>query len=124
MIGECHNALLFPNGNGNSFDHDLVDFCLFDRLCFVLDEKKETKMTNKFALREHLTNGVATVVFEKLDGTERTMKCTLLAEYLPATVGGESQNGNMESELLTVWDMEKNAWRSFHVDKIKRVIYG
>jgi hypothetical protein len=42
-----------------------------------------SELMNKHELKEIIQNGVVTVVFTKKDGTERTMKCTLLPEYLP-----------------------------------------
>ena len=41
-------------------------------------------MMNKYELKQQLQGSVVSVVFTKADGTERTMRCTLLAEYLPA----------------------------------------
>ena len=75
-------------------------------------------MLSKFELKEKLENGVTTVVFEKMDGTERTMQCTLLAEYLP-----EIKNQRTETEnLINVWDVEQQGWRSFRVNSVKQVL--
>lgn len=75
-------------------------------------------MLSKFDLKEKLENGVVTVVFEKTNGEERTMQCTLLNEYLPETKGVRAENDN----VLSVWDVENNGWRSFRVDSIKQVL--
>ena len=48
-------------------------------------------MFDKYELKEILSNSVSTVVFTKIDGTEREMKCTLLPEYLPTQPVVEGQ---------------------------------
>lgn len=84
-------------------------------------------MIDKYELKEVLQNSVVTVVFTKVDGTERTMNCTLLPEYIKATVG-EKQQLLTESlpkpenpNTIAVWDVENNGWRSFRLDSIKTV---
>lgn len=83
-------------------------------------------MWDKYTLKETLRDGVFTVVFEKVDGTERKMQCTLNAELMPAQLLTEQQNSakirNENDDLLSVWDVEKNGWRSFHISKVKEVI--
>ena len=86
-------------------------------------------MFDKYELKEILANSVSTVVFTKVDGTEREMKCTLLPEYLPVKPVVEGQQllteGLTRAEnpsTLAVWDMDNNAWRSFRTDSIKAVI--
>ena len=43
----------------------------------------------KESLVDLLKNNVVTVTFTKVDGTDRTMKCTLLGEYVPAPTEGK-----------------------------------
>lgn len=83
---------------------------------------KEHKVT-KFELKETLQNGVVTVVFEKVDGTIREMKCTLLTEYLPMeTTQLLQESTRVENpNVLSVWDVENNGWRSFRVDSVKEI---
>jgi hypothetical protein len=77
---------------------------------------------NKFELKETLENGVVTVVFEKVDGTLREMKCTLLTEYLPKTDSPTLLTERKEPDnVLSVWDIENNGWRSFRIDNIKEI---
>jgi hypothetical protein len=61
------------------------------------------------------------IVFTKKDGTERTMKCTLMEDYLPETVGSEKAKND---EVLAVYDLEKEGWRSFRWDSIKEVHFS
>lgn len=86
-------------------------------------------MFDKYELKQILSNTVSTVVFTKVDGTEREMKCTLLPEYLPQKPVVEGQQLLTEGltraenpDTLAVWDMDKNAWRSFRTDSVKAVI--
>ena len=85
-------------------------------------------MIDKYELKEVLQNSVVTVIFTKVDGTERTMNCTLLPEYIPQVVA-EKQQLLTESlpkvenhNTIAVWDVENNGWRSFRLDSIKTVI--
>ena len=83
---------------------------------------------NKHELKEILENGVVTVVFTKVDGTERTMRCTLLPEYLPTTVAPQQQmltenlTRTENSNTISVWDVEKSGWRAFRLDSVKTLL--
>lgn len=84
------------------------------------------KMYDKYELKEVIQNNVVTVTFEKVDGTERTMKCTLIPEYLPNKVDDNKQllTESVRKENpsnLSVWDIESNSWRSFRYDSVKSV---
>ena len=83
-------------------------------------------LMDKFQLKEQLRNGIVTVVFEKMDGTERTMRCTLDEEHMPPQLLTEQQNSakirNENDDILAVWDTEAKGWRSFHVSKVKEVL--
>lgn len=84
-------------------------------------------MMNKYELKQQLQGNVATVVFTKADGTERTMRCTLLAEYLPAPEGPQLLTESTRKEndsVLSVWDIDNGGWRSFRIDSIKSIAVG
>lgn len=84
-------------------------------------------MFNKYELKELLQGSVSTIVFTKVDGTEREMRCTLIPEYLPSTVAAGQQLLNEglthteNSNTISVWDLESNAWRSFRLDSVKAI---
>jgi hypothetical protein len=85
-------------------------------------------MFEKYELKQILDNNIVTVVFTKVDGTERELKCTLLPEYLPSkpVVAGQQllTEGLTRAEnpnTISVWDMENNGWRSFRTDSVKNV---
>ena len=88
-------------------------------------------MIDKYALKEDLKNGVVTVVFEKKDGTERTMRATLSDLYVPQvepTMLSE-YDGNipkkarqLNDNVQAVWDIDSNDWRSFRIDSVKQLL--
>lgn len=82
-------------------------------------------LMDKYTLKEHLKDGIRTVVFEKVDGTIREMQCTLDKEQMPPQLLTEEQNAakvrTENDDLLSVWDTQNNGWRSFHVSKVKEI---
>ena len=75
---------------------------------------------NRDEIIETLKKGITTVVFTKVDGSTRTMNCTLNARYLPENV--ESNGKGKSGSSVSAWDTDKNAWRSFRVDSVQKVI--
>lgn len=71
-------------------------------------------MLNTNEIRDILRKDVATVTFTKKNGETREMICTLLEQYLPEVNG----NSVFNDEIVTVWDLEKGAWRSFRTDSV------
>lgn len=71
-----------------------------------------------------LQKGVVGVTFTKKDGTERTMMCTLDAEVIPKDFAPK-EDGEVKrvknDEVLAVFDVEKEGWRSFRWDSVKAV---
>lgn len=68
-------------------------------------------------LKAALQKGAVNVTFVKKDGTERKMECTLKQDLLPQEEIKE-QTREPNPNVLKVWDLEKNAWRSFRYDSI------
>lgn len=67
-------------------------------------------------LKQLLKDGAVKVIFTKKDGSLREMLCTTSDKYLSF----ESDSTSKPSDtIVTVWDMEKEAWRAFRVDSIK-----
>ena len=60
-----------------------------------------------------------TVVFKKVSGDLREMHCTLKEEVLPKIKGTSVRKRN--EEVLPVWDLDKEEWRSFRLDSIIEV---
>lgn len=70
-------------------------------------------------LREHLKTNTSTIVFDKLDGSERTMKATLSADVLP--LNEKKTEVKFNDNTIVVWDVEKSAWRAVRFDSIKQI---
>lgn len=66
-----------------------------------------------------LTNAIATVRFTKKDGTLREMRCTLQETFLPKQMSETTRKQN--DEVLAVWDLDKDAWRSFRIDSVQEL---
>jgi hypothetical protein len=67
---------------------------------------------NKDELIENLKSGELTISFTKKDGTQRVMHCTLDPEIVPQTTGNSVRPDN----IVTVWDTEKQGWRSINLE--------
>jgi|LauGreDrversion4_2_1035121.scaffolds.fasta_scaffold1127095_3 hypothetical protein len=84
-------------------------------------------MLNKETLKEHLTKCVAEITFNKVDGSARTMYCTLMSDYLPEQNDIDENVRHVprkdNDNTLAVWDMDNKGWRSFRIDSITNVNY-
>ena len=80
----------------------------------------------KESMVESLHKGICNVTFEKVDGTTRIMNCTLKPNILAEGNGAgfiqkeiqlteEAKN----SEVIPVWDMDAQSWRSFRVSSVQ-----
>lgn len=77
---------------------------------------------NREELVSKLQKGVVTVTFTKVDGSERVMKATLMPEVLPKVSGTTTTSTRRKNEeVLSVWDTEKAAWRSFKLANVIKV---
>lgn len=75
--------------------------------------------TDTDRLIEELHTKIVRVEFTKIDGTPRTMFCTLapaLLPPLPDLLHEDVRPGHRD--ICTVWDVEKLGWRSFRFDSI------
>ena len=78
---------------------------------------------NKYELKQALKNGVYTIVFEKVDGTVREMRATLDSQYLPPQLLNEETGlSRQNDQVLAVWDLDNDGWRSMRVENIQTVV--
>lgn len=68
------------------------------------------------ALNEGLT---ISVVFTKVDGTERTMLCTKNFQYIPEEKKPTTDSESKATNVMKVYDLEKQDWRSFRLESVK-----
>ena len=82
-------------------------------------------MLTKQELTEQLLTGVYNVTFTKVDGTERTMPCTLKEDILPPAKQEDPLSQKkvraINDEVLVVYCTDKNEWRSFRVANVTSV---
>ena len=71
------------------------------------------------ALKNKLHSGNVNLTFTKKDGTIRLMKCTLQESVLPPAPETSLRKPN--PDVLSAWDLEKNAWRSVRYDSISNI---
>lgn len=78
-------------------------------------------MMSRDEIKDILTKNVATVTFIKNDGTSREMFCTLRPDMIPNILEEDTEKKARKQNLdvLPVWDVEKNAWRSFRIDSVE-----
>ena len=81
------------------------------------------KAITRDAVSAILSSDVANVTFTKSDGSERVMKCTLVDEYIPSPELNLARTSTrkVNEAVLPVWDIDKNAWRSFRIDSITAI---
>ena len=72
-----------------------------------------------------LKENVCLVSFKKKDGTNRKMKCTLKESIVPKATKEDPLSQKkiraLNEEVVPVWDVEKEGWRSFRVDSVSCV---
>lgn len=77
----------------------------------------------KDGIKSTLKTYTAKVTFTKVDGSERIMKCTLNESLIPQSTE-EKKTDRVKAEndnVLAVWDLEAEGWRSFKIDSVKSV---
>ena len=86
----------------------------------------QASTSGEFTVRSVLTKLLQehnlTITFTKKDGTERVMRCTLQdGVAIPYEKKTErTRDGNID--ILPVWDIEANGWRSVTISTIKEFI--
>jgi hypothetical protein len=81
---------------------------------FSLNNSKESIAT---LLRAH----DAAITFTKKDGTTRVMKCTLREGVAIPYEKKTDRTREAKDDILPVWDLEANGWRSVTVSAIQTI---
>ncbi len=69
-------------------------------------------------MKEDLRSNKCKVTFTKQDGTVRDMLCTLMEAFIIPQEKKTERVKTPSENTLAVWDLEKNAWRSFRTDSV------
>ena len=81
-----------------------------------------TAQERNAVLREILGKQDCEVTFTKVDGSLRTMPCTLMTESLPARDAAKLHETRIYNpNTLSVWCLDKSEWRSFRVANVTHV---
>ena len=81
----------------------------------------------KEELVENLKEGEVIVTFKKKDGTERVMRCTKSFDSIPeekrpkTTSDVIDKPSTTNTDLLMVWDLDKEGWRSFDYKSLLKI---
>lgn len=68
-----------------------------------------------------LQESICSITFIKADGSERVMQCTLMESHLPVRDEVSVKTKRTPTPTnITVWDLEKSAWRSFNIKNLIR----
>lgn len=75
---------------------------------------------------QKLRSGETTVVFTKVDGSQRTMRCTLDESRIPVdkrpkvseAAEGQPEVASTAGSSIRVFDLDVQGWRSFRVNSI------
>jgi len=77
-------------------------------------------MTNEEML-DRLHTEICEVTFTKNDGSDRVMICTLKTDFLPhVPAGADLSEGRKFNDMITVWDIEEDAWRAFKPSRVTK----
>lgn len=72
---------------------------------------------------QRLRAGQCTVIFTKVNGEVRVMRCTRNRELIPpSTDSAEPAARSYNTDTVSVWDLDKQAWRSFRVDSVMNFV--
>jgi hypothetical protein len=86
-----------------------------------INEITDADSRNKY-IRELLQKNNCEVTFTKIDGSVRSMPCTLKEESMPQrAVNDYHQTRIYTPETLSVWCLDKSEWRSFRVMNVTEV---
>lgn len=76
-------------------------------------------------LRSVLKDSVVTIKFTKKDGDERVIKATLKEDLIPFDMIPKGTSTRKKSEeSQSVFDVEKDEWRSFRWDSVKQLNFS
>lgn len=83
-------------------------------------------MFDRQSVKDALHRGKTLVTFTKANGEKREMLCTLCPDLIPVqqvVLDVETKPQRKENtDVQAVWDLEKQAWRSFRFDSINLIL--
>jgi len=92
--------------------------------------RNEKKMSENFEFKTKkeknwllglLRSEVVDITFTKKDGSDRIMKCTLMESKIPTEKMPKGTEKAKSDEVVPVFDIENDGWRSFRWDSIRQI---
>lgn len=79
---------------------------------------------DKQSIKDALYSGKTVVSFTKANGEQREMLCTLRPDLIPPQPVSENEKSPRKEnpDVQAVWDLEKEAWRSFRFDSVSFIL--
>ena len=84
----------------------------------VISEIEMEIAVNRSEMIQELHDRNCKVIFRKVDGTERTMICTLNEGAIDNGDIAKREVKSRNDNVIAVWDVENKGWRSFRVDSV------
>lgn len=82
--------------------------------------KNKTRLKNYLSLLD-LDKFIMTLIFIKIDGTRRVMRCTRNLNHIP-TKDHPKGTGAPKRGVLSVYDLDKQEWRSFRLNNLRKIV--
>jgi len=84
----------------------------------VISEIEMEITVDRSEMMQELRDRNCEVIFRKVDGTERTMICTLNEGAIDNGDTAKREVKSRNDNVLAVWDVENKGWRSFRIDSV------
>lgn len=85
---------------------------------------KENEMFNYDKVLDQLRSNVLQVTFNKVNGEQRVMPCTLQTDYMPElseSKVNQVKDFSVNKSVIRAFAIDKQSWRSFRVDNITAI---
>ena len=84
----------------------------------VISEIEMEITVDRSEMMQELRDRNCEVIFRKVDGTERTMICTLNESAIDNGDTAKREVKSRNDNVLAVCDVENKGWRSFRIDSV------
>ena len=88
------------------------------------NEPDYTELGFRNWVRDILRKQELTVTFYTADGSLREMRCTTNPKVTPVYESKTEKKKKTNDDVCSVFDLDKNEWRSFRFDKIKTLNFA
>lgn len=99
----------------------MIIIIMINKLAWFLLLKTDPS-TAKQQLKENLNTDIMEIIFQKVNGDLRNMRCTTNIKYVPIEIVNENSNPKIirseNPDVCRVFDLDKKEWRSFKYDNL------